>query len=132
MQMQMHKRKLASQREPTITLINIVFLMLVFFLVAGTIAQPLDADMKLVNTVELDGREPPNALVVHADGSLRFEGKPLASAAAYVTTLPKGRREVVRVVPDRALPAASLVKLARALQDAGASRVMIVTERGLQ
>lgn len=130
--MLLHKRKLASQREPTITLINIVFLMLVFFLVAGTIARPLDADLKLVKTTELDGREPPNALVILADGTLQFEGKPLASAAAYVATLPEDARKVVRLVPDRALLASTLVEHTRALQNAGAGRVMIVTERGLR
>ncbi len=130
--MLLHKRKLASGREPTITLINIVFLMLVFFLVAGTIAQPLDADLKLVNTAELEGRAPPNALVVLADGSLRFEGQPLASAAAYVAALPENERATLRLVPDRALPAGTLVDLARKLQAAGAGKIMLVTERGLK
>ncbi|HBR39356.1 MAG TPA: biopolymer transporter ExbD, partial [Sulfitobacter pontiacus] len=37
--------KSKPQREPTIALINIVFLMLVFFMVAGTLAQPLDPDL---------------------------------------------------------------------------------------
>ena len=49
--------------EPTIALINIVFLMLIFFLVAGTLAQPLDGDLELVETSDLEGREPPEALV---------------------------------------------------------------------
>ena len=49
--------------EPTIALINIVFLMLIFFLVAGTLAQPLDGDLELVATSDLEGREPPEALV---------------------------------------------------------------------
>lgn len=38
--MRAHRQK--SEREPTIALINIVFLMLVFFMVAGTLAAPLD------------------------------------------------------------------------------------------
>ena len=36
-----------KHREPTIALINVVFLMLIFFLVAGRIAPPLDADLQL-------------------------------------------------------------------------------------
>ncbi len=35
----MRRARTASKREPTIALINIVFLMLVFFMVAGTLAQ---------------------------------------------------------------------------------------------
>ncbi|HBT01217.1 MAG TPA: biopolymer transporter ExbD, partial [Citreicella sp.] len=38
----MRKVRQKTEREPTIALINIVFLMLIFFLVAGTLAQPLD------------------------------------------------------------------------------------------
>jgi biopolymer transport protein ExbD len=37
----------------------------------------------------------------------------------------------VRIVPDKALSAITLVDLARDLRASGASRVMIVTERGL-
>jgi biopolymer transport protein ExbD len=38
----------------------------------------------------------------------------------------------VRLVPDRALPAAALVTLTRALRSAGAQRVMLVTKRALE
>jgi biopolymer transport protein ExbD len=48
------RRKTARQgREPTIALINIVFLMLIFFLVAGTLAAPLDKELKLVSTARI-------------------------------------------------------------------------------
>ena len=106
--------------------------MLVFFLVAGTIAKPLDTELRLVETSGLDGREPPNALVILADGTLLFEGRPLASVADYFAALPEDARETVRLVPDRALPAATLVSHTRALQRAGAGRVMLVTQRGLK
>ncbi|MBT0958564.1 biopolymer transporter ExbD [Alphaproteobacteria bacterium KMM 3653] len=128
-------RKLAKgkpQREPTIALINIVFLMLVFFMVAGTLAQPLDPALRLVQTEGLEGRAPPDALVVHADGRLGFRGDAPADAEAFVAGLSEEERAVVRLVPDRALPALELVALTRALRAAGAQKVMLVTERGLQ
>ena len=37
-------------RDSTIALINIVFLMLIFFLIAGTVAPPLDREIDLVDT----------------------------------------------------------------------------------
>ncbi|MEM9581780.1 MAG: biopolymer transporter ExbD [Pseudomonadota bacterium] len=128
-------RKLAkakSQREPTIALINIVFLMLVFFMVAGTLTQPLDASLSLIRTAELDGRSPPDALVVHPDARLSYRGATQESIGAYLNSLSEEERQVIRLVPDRALPAEELVKLARALRDGGAEKVMIVTERGLK
>lgn len=128
-------RKLARgkpQREPTIALINIVFLMLVFFMVAGTLAQPLDPALKLVETADLEGRAPPNALVVHPDGRLAYQGADQTDASTFLSSLTDEEREVVRLVPDRALPAKDLVALTRELRRAGARRVMLVTQRALQ
>jgi biopolymer transport protein ExbD len=124
------KRKL-SRREPTIALINIVFLMLIFFMAAATLAPPLDGDLRLVRTEELEGRAPPDALVVHADGRLVYRGQPLPDAAAYVAALPEEARATLRLVPDAALPAADLLRLGEALRRAGAGRVVMVTQRGL-
>ncbi len=121
-----------SAREPTIALINIVFLMLVFFLVAGAVAQPLDPELKLVRTGALEGAAPPDALVVHPDGRLSFRGSEIASVDAFLSDFEAEAGATVRVVPDRNLPAALLVEIGAALNAAGADRVMIVTERGLE
>jgi biopolymer transport protein ExbD len=120
-----------SRREPTIALINIVFLMLIFFMAAATLAPPLEGDLRLVRTEDLEGRAPPDALVVHADGRLVYRGLPQPDAAAYVAALPEEARATLRLVPDAALPAADLLRLGEALRRAGAGRVVIVTERGL-
>ncbi|WP_297770972.1 biopolymer transporter ExbD, partial [uncultured Roseovarius sp.] len=93
------------RREPTIALINIVFLMLIFFMAAATLAPPLDGALKLVRTADLEGRAPTDALVVHADGRLTYRGEAVADAAAYIAALPEDARETVRIVPDAALPA---------------------------
>ncbi|MFD0857406.1 ExbD/TolR family protein [Roseovarius aquimarinus] len=128
----MIRRPRRSKAEPTIALINIVFLMLIFFMISGTLARPLDPSLKLIDTADLEGRAPPDALVVHADGRLSYEGRDVATPAAHVETLAEGERREIRIVPDRALPAETLVEIARALRAAGAERVMIVTERGLE
>lgn len=118
--------------EPTIALINIVFLMLIFFLVAGTLARPLDKDLALVRTADLDNTPPADALVVHADGRLTWRGTDLDSPAAFMAERAEDERALVRIVPDRELPATDLVRIGRALRSAGAGRVVIVTERGLE
>lgn len=119
----------AARREPTIALINVVFLMLVFFMAAGTLSQPLERDLALVETAELEGRAPPDTLVVRADGTLRFRGETLPDAASFWAV---ERPEVARIVPDRALDARRLVAIARDLRAAGAEQVMIVAERSLR
>ena len=113
-----------SRREPTIALINIVFLMLIFFMAAATLASPLDADLRLVRTEDIEGR-------VHAEGRRRYRGAAVVDAAAYVAALPEAARATLRLVPDAALPAADLLRLGEALRRAGAGRIVIVTERGL-
>jgi biopolymer transport protein ExbD len=128
-------RKLApakSHREPTIALINIVFLMLVFFMVAGTLAQPLDPELTLVKTQDLEGRAPPDALVVHPDGRIAYRGVDQQDATTFASNLNDEEKEVVRLVPDSALPAHILVSLTRELRAAGAQKVMLVTERALK
>jgi len=117
-----------KKRDSTIPLINVVFLMLVFFLIAGTVAPPLDPNLHLVKTSELEGREPPDALVLHADGSLSFRGQPTAPDA-HVAAYGTGPN---RIVPDRDVPAQRLMEVTGALRRAGATSVILVTERALQ
>ncbi|WP_294224890.1 biopolymer transporter ExbD [uncultured Shimia sp.] len=117
-----------KKRDSTIPLINVVFLMLVFFLIAGTVAPPLDPNLHLVQTNELEGREPPDALVLHADGSLSFRGQP-TSADAHAAANGTGP---TRIVPDRDVPAQRLMEVTGALRRAGATSVILVTERALK
>ncbi len=128
----MRRIRRKRKSEPTIALINIVFLMLIFFLVAGTLAQPLDSALELVNTEDLESRPPPDALVVHEDGTLTYRGDAVADAADYAATLDEEALTRVLVVPDRDLGADRLVEVSRTLRRAGASSVIIVTERALQ
>ncbi|MFW2544832.1 ExbD/TolR family protein [Primorskyibacter sp. 2E107] len=128
----MRRHRTRTAGEPTIALINIVFLMLIFFLVAGTLAAPLDAALRLVNTADLEGSAPADALVLHANGRMTHRGADITSVADFVAGLPQDARARVRIVPDRALPAAMLIAKGRSLREVGAQRVVIVTERGLE
>ena len=125
-------RRRKSEREPTIALINIVFLMLIFFLVAGTLARPLDSSLKLVRTADLDGTAPADALVVHSDGRMTWRGEIQASPDAFLAGLPPEAHAHVRLVPDRDLRATELVRIGRTLRRAGAEQVFVVTERALK
>ena len=115
-------------RDSTIALINVIFLMLIFFLIAGTVAPPLDPDLELVNTDGLEGREPPDALVMHKDGTLSFRGSPV-EPAAYMAGHGDGP---VRIVPDRDAPGPRLIDVTGSLRRLGAPSVILVTERALE
>lgn len=118
-----------AKREPTIALINIVFLMLVFFMVAGTLAQPLSPDLTLAKASDLEGRSPPDALILMADGTLQYRGAVLPSIENWDGITPD---KPIRVVPDRAAKATDLLKLAAQLRSKNATKVLIVTETALK
>jgi biopolymer transport protein ExbD len=112
--------------EPTIALINVVFLMLTFFLIAGTLAPQIDPRLTLPRASDLAAAPPPDGFLVLSDGTTLMNGRP-ASVEDAVAAGPR-----VRVVPDRDLPAADLVRLSRALRGAGAEEIVLVTERALE
>ncbi|MEM6596487.1 MAG: biopolymer transporter ExbD, partial [Pseudomonadota bacterium] len=114
-------------RNSTIALINVVFLLLIFFLLAGTVAPPLDRDVELINTAELDGSEPPDALVLRADGTVTYRGE-ITDAASFMATRDN---QPVRIVPDRAASGQRLIEVTGNLRRSGAASVIIVTELAL-
>ncbi|WP_425045731.1 ExbD/TolR family protein [Primorskyibacter sp. S87] len=116
------------KRDSTIALINVVFLMLIFFLIAGTVAPPLDPELNLVDTSGLEGREPPDALVLLADGTLRFRGA-TTDPEAYMASHEGGP---VRIVPDRNVAAPRLIEITGDLRRQGAPSIVLVTERALE
>lgn len=120
--------------EPTIALINIVFLMLIFFIVAAQIAPPLEGKLKLISTVDLENREPPDALVVMPDGLMKYRGA-LVTPAHYVTIKQESAPDdlkAIRLVPDRDLSAVKLIDIGSELRSLGAEKIMLVTEQGLK
>ncbi|SFR12688.1 ExbD/TolR family protein [Poseidonocella sedimentorum] len=136
------KRPAARQKpEPTIALINVVFLMLIFFMVTSTIAPPMDERVQLTSTSELEGRPPPDAVVLLPDGSMTWRGEPIDLAGAVARSAPVEDAAVpvageppameLRLVPDRDLPAQLLMERVAELTEAGAGQIFLVTERGL-
>ncbi|KUP91965.1 ExbD/TolR family protein [Tritonibacter horizontis] len=131
--MLVRRSKPHSKREPTIALINVVFLMLVFFMVAGSLAPTMDPRVRLVQASDLDSSPPPDALVIRADGSLSFRGAELTSPQAYVRIVREEDADfAARLVPDRDLPATRLIAVAKELRRLGASRITLLSERSLQ
>ena len=120
---------LRRKPDPTITLINVVFLMLTFFLVAGTMAPPPPSDVRLVSLNEADPVVPPDVLAITADGRTLGQGREV-DPAAYVAALPVDAAGIVRLMPDRDLPARDLIRIARELRAAGAAEVRLTGERG--
>lgn len=114
--------------EPTITLINVVFLMLIFFLVAGQVAAPVDRDIQLIDATALATRAPDDALAVRSDGTTLWRGEAISPGAFAAVRIADGA-DVLRLVPARDLPAQDMLRIANALRMAGAAEVRLVTDR---
>jgi biopolymer transport protein ExbD len=121
------------QSEPTLPLINIVFLMLVFFLVAAQVARPIDADLNLVRTDDPNLVPPADVLVVHKDGRLTWRGSLAEPKIVYEALVAEGYVGPARILPDRDASAMALMDVVRGIQrDTDFDKIVIVTERALQ
>ena len=111
-------------REPVVPMINVVFLLLIFFLMTAQISPSVPFDIDLPRAVgEEDAGDA--ALHVSARGAIAFDqarGDAALALAAQHGTGP------LRLQADAALPAATLARILAQLSDLGASEVEIVTE----
>ncbi|WP_298822001.1 biopolymer transporter ExbD [uncultured Roseibium sp.] len=115
--------------ETTISLINIVFLMLIFFLVAGQLTPPQDPDVVLSDTRGSDPLPPPDALYARADGTLVYRETPVTveDYLANHLTGRDGEPKQVKLAADKNLEAGKLLQHVKALYSASADTVVVVT-----
>ncbi len=122
------------QAESTISLINIVFLMLIFFLIAGQLSPPADPDVTLADTTQAPPLAPPDALFADSSGNLTYRGRPTDIAAYLAQSGAGGAGDgegsggpSVMFAVDRELEAVRVLAIADELYRAGAGRVSLVT-----
>lgn len=123
-----------SPVEPTLALINVVFLLLLFFVVTGTIVYRHDQSIDPPTSFLLNpGRAPADAIYIDAAGTLAFRGEPRDAAGVARLLLAGGGNgavaRTVQVVADRRLKARTLLGVIRNLKDHGIQSLSIVTVR---
>ncbi|MEM9029937.1 MAG: biopolymer transporter ExbD [Pseudomonadota bacterium] len=123
-----------SRREPDLTgLINIVFLILIFFIVAGTLRPFTARDIELAKTAPEKPRvATPTRLVVDANGQLRYVGNiinqdELTERLRTLEATSKTRPFIV--VADARFSARQLMVLVRAIRSTGIENVAVLTEK---
>ncbi|WP_075221404.1 biopolymer transporter ExbD [Acuticoccus yangtzensis] len=123
----------ADKGEPTIALINVVFLLLVFFLVAGTLSAPRDAAVELADSTAFDPAAlDPAAIYVDAGGQLRVMGEAVAAEEAIARVEAVATPEPgapLTIVPDRTLDARDMLARLAALRAATDRPLTILTRR---
>lgn len=125
------RKKPSLLTENTIPLINVVFLMLIFFLIAGTIAAPALQDLTPAKTRGL----PPvqaNADVIQIghDGNIRYLGREVSIDEILEIYPPGLKSEPVRVIADRALAADRLIELLERFRAVGVTDIRLIAING--
>ena len=118
-------------------LINIVFLLLLFFVTNGTISNIQDMTIELPSTVATaGGGGVGDAAHIDAKGVLKFKGKPATAPgiaaiwfAAEGTSPPRSHRAPFQIVADKRLPATSLLIRLQEFKAAGFENLSIITIR---
>lgn len=130
--------------EPVLPLINVVFLLLIFFMVAGQLAPRPEGDVDAPDSASADTKENLEQfmLVLDKDGRLLHQGEPVDSRR--VTDLIDKHRQAtapeagderpadtdqqpVRLMADADTPLSTLRDSLETLRDAGVEEVRLVT-----
>ncbi|SEA73935.1 biopolymer transporter ExbD [Rubrimonas cliftonensis] len=118
------ERRRRAGEERLLPLVNVVFLLLLVFLIAGRIAPPQPFAVTPPPTAQDGAREAGPALVaMAADGRLAFEGGEIARAdlmAALAARLAETPALEVSLMVDEAADGAALARLAAEMQALGA------------
>lgn len=115
--------------EPTLPMINVVFLLLIFFLLSASIAprapfavEPPQADL------DLDSAYAP-ILFLSAEGQLFFQGHSNGAALAVAASaVPEGSHLTLRA--DANVPALTVARLLADIRAVGISQVQLVIRPG--
>ncbi|MDJ0932744.1 biopolymer transporter ExbD [Breoghania sp.] len=129
----MHGPTERARTDNIIALINVVFLMLIFFLFAGSVEPNDTNDITPPDvSVEREKTDTGGALVVLTDGTMRL-GKTVISPEALVAAI---RAEVqgnaeqpLRIVADKSLPATVLNEILARAREAGREKIILVARQ---
>ena len=117
------------REDGVIPLINIVFLLLVFFLLAGRVAAPEAADIAPPTSANAPGDPAdPATIEVTAAGEVRWQGEvaDLMTAATRIAETAEDRDVIIRA--DRSAPAERVLEVAAGLRAARIERTRLVVE----
>ncbi|GHB45571.1 hypothetical protein GCM10007094_38750 [Pseudovibrio japonicus] len=116
--------------ENTIPLINIVFLMLIFFLFAGSIDRDDAKNVSPAETQQQSNRELiAGALIIAADGTMAQNEQPVLMENL---TPHEGTEEPLMIVADKELSGQALARTLAALKKQGFANITLITVKAAQ
>lgn len=129
--MEIRRSEPQDQPENVLPLINVVFLLLVFFMVAGALdsAEPFEITPPQAHLTE-DSEGGPGVILLAAGGGLAFSGVEISPAdlPQAVATFREETPEVpIRLKADGAIPADQVIALMDSLKAEGLDRLILIT-----
>ena len=114
--------------DALLPLINLVFLLLMFFIVAGQLAD--DPLPELPATGQSEDLQSPHAdMIVSANGTWKVDGV-LLNGESLVTRLPEPDDQPLKIAAAQSVTMADLETLFRLLEQAGYQDILLLTEPG--
>lgn len=131
----------APTRRPkpdfSLSTINIIFLLLLFYLATGSLIQPGELDAEVPVTQDLPLEKLPRPLLLMTADGLLLDGQPVTRAQAAgavqaaIDQLPAKSR-FLNLLAEQRVPAARLLDLAAELQTADVPIRLVTLRRGFQ
>jgi biopolymer transport protein ExbD len=115
--------------DALLPLINLVFLLLMFFIVAGQLANEPLPELPGTTTIEQE-RTPEADLMVAADGQWKVEGKTVNEDQILAALGEPDDSKSLRIAADQSLSMADLESLLELLEQGGYAEVLLLTEPG--
>lgn len=113
------------RREVLESMIDIVFLLLIFFLMTAQLAPPDPIDVTLPDGSPGEAVELEDTLFIGADGALAYEDT--RGEAVFAALSARGTEKPLRIRADAGLEAQALAGLMQRLGQAGQQRVTLLT-----
>lgn len=121
-----------NEDERILPLTNVIFLLLIFFMLVGHLSSTDTLAIQPPHSVSDTAAERNGLLIqVNADGAIALDGTPIRPAAlkmavhAYLQSHPNGTG--IRLKADGLVDAARVVAVMRVLKQAGAERLRLLT-----
>lgn len=119
------RRPRRERRENIVPMINVVFLLLIFFLMSAQIAPQEPFEVALPKSAGTGEARAQDTLYVSATGTLYLNG--VTGAAVYAEASGLAKETLIRMHADADLPARQLAQIMQQLGQAGVTQIQLAT-----
>ncbi|MGR8919252.1 MAG: ExbD/TolR family protein [Gammaproteobacteria bacterium] len=121
----------ATQEENVIPMINVIFLLLLYFMIAGNLQPDYDVTPP-VSTQEAEPSAQIPTLSITADGAMRFENRPVTQESLAVELGKLTGQDKLKIHADAKVDALTVSKAMKISAEAGILQFVLVTQRRVE